>query len=1615
MRGKHGFHRSLRSAWRRYGVESLEDRCLLAGDLPWRASEPLGSLVYQTEAVGTLTNGADTYSLELASGQEFSARASTDPSLRLQLELLDGDGQQLAEAIAGEAGELVRLSTTTQSTGPWRLLVTPLAGSTGAYSLELFSGANLEQELPGAATNDEAAVAEDLSAHFQSLGETTATRAAIVGDGGDDWYRFSLSDGQRASLMLVSASNEPLTLYDAQGERLAMSALENDTYQVLRGFKDDTADEAYFIHVPAGAGEYHLVVIRDAVFEQEPNGGLAGAQLLSSDAQVLGHVSPWTEPWRESQLLLPDAVEQDALVGQAVATDGQRVLLGSPGANDATGAVLVYRFDTDRWVFEQQITAPDGGRQDDFGADVAIAGNQIVIGAPRDDEAGTSAGAAYVFRFDGEAWSFQQKLLADDGASNDRFGTAVSVVGNTIAVGAPQDDDLMIGLDIGSVYVYERNGSDWPQAARLRAPDTGQLDLFGTSVALGDGALLVGSPHDDEIATETGSAYVYMRSPEGWEFQQKLFAANGTRRSDFGQAVAWDGDTAIIGAPGRRGAGDDAGAAFVYQFDGQQWFEAQRLDSANSAAGDRFGESVAITGDTLVLGAAQHDEFADNAGAAYVYQRNGNSWESAQKLAALDASAEAQFGSSVAAAEGVLVAGAAGRPMRNPLPDENPATDDGVFTHVGAGYLFAVSSTPLPSSGSVAEIPLMQSAIDRFSFLANAGDELQIAAIAPAGGAGDTRNDLVPMIELLDVDGRLLARSAADPVDSRRGVLEHVVTEASEFYVRVQSANGLAGEYLLTLAGATTGERAFAFDFDETTPGPFASVASASSVVIAFEQALRLDSLSADDLSVDGQPATGLQVLDGRHVRFDLAAPLADGPHSVEVAAQALRNVSGEQNPGQVYMFFVDSFAPRILATSLEPDMVLESGVLTFTLTISQANPLIEDQRVPGLAIERGGVRLVGERSGEYDVRTLGVVELSENAATVRMTFRDLQVDTYTLTVVGGLDGVHDLAGNPLDGEIEGLPIPVGGSGDGVAGGDFVYQFSVATDAPMVTIVDAQAPPGGTATGVLRVENLQGVAAVDVDLAYDASRLRVSGGGFRLGSAAAGWSLAARIDEFAGMIFISLFDADLLTGDGGAFLEIDFQIDEAVPDGTDIPLDLVRVSINEGTIPANVTDSQVRVRIPSFRITATSVGTSGIEFDVDRPLDPATLSLLTGDAADAAPAIQLTGATVGDVRGSFLWNAVEQRLTFLRTGGPLAADDYHLKIPSHAAGILGVAGEILDGDADGLAGGDFVFDFVVGPSSARMLAAPDFARGARQSIVLGALAGIPIALDNAADVRKVEFRFEFDPELLNVNGASRNPSLPADWRITRFDEPDVGIVDFAMEGATPLSAGLQVLMQVLASVPADALAGAAHAIRLETVRVNEGEILAAGDAAIHVASFLGDVDGDGQYTGNDARQVGRVVAGLSRGFAAIAAIEPRLVGDVTGNGDLSSLDAALIARKAFGFDPVEIPDLPTMAAFSFDARTSSEQENAAIRLGPLPTPLQGPQKPDEASETQPNRPFVPFANQIDDATRAMRYDAVMAAATASDWTVPPDAETESRHEAGEDRPADEAFPSRIDV
>ncbi|HXG13293.1 MAG TPA: cohesin domain-containing protein [Gemmataceae bacterium] len=314
----------------------------------------------------------------------------------------------------------------------------------------------------------------------------------------------------------------------------------------------------------------------------------------------------------------------------------------------------------------------------------------------------------------------------------------------------------------------------------------------------------------------------------------------------------------------------------------------------------------------------------------------------------------------------------------------------------------------------------------------------------------------------------------------------------------------------------------------------------------------------------------------------------------------------------------------------------------------------------------------------------------------------------------------------------------------------------------------------------------------------------------------------------------------------------------------------------------------------------------------NQSIDPSDLNLYDAQGASLGPAdVTVVGSATGPVRGSLTVNAGRTAIAFLRTGGVLPPDTYTVTLRSAANGFKDAAGNLLDGNRDGMAGGDFVTTFVVSPSAARVVSVADFTRGPGQPVNVSASGGgLPLRISDGTNVSAIDLTLFYDPTLLSISGVQPGPGLPPGATATLDRSvPGVAVVTFRSPTA-PLGPGATEFALLTATVPDNAPYATKHFIEIGPLQVNGGAIPVLRDNGLHVVSYVGDTTGNGGYSSADALRALRVALGFDAGFGVYQLADPVLLADVTGNGRVNAADATRILQRALGMTPAEIPPLP---------------------------------------------------------------------------------------------------------
>ncbi len=351
---------------------------------------------------------------------------------------------------------------------------------------------------------------------------------------------------------------------------------------------------------------------------------------------------------------------------------------------------------------------------------------------------------------------------ASNAERKDRFANSLSISGDTLVVGAPLENSGASGINgdqsddsagnSGAVYVFRRKNSQWLQEAYIKSSNPESGDLFGEHVAIAGNTLVVSAKFEDSSATgvdgdqssndapDSGAVYVFSRTGTTWSQEAYLKAANTDARDEFGTSVAIENDIIVVGAMYEDSEGtnmfdnsaNSSGAVYIFERDTLQWRQSAYLKSSNIDPFDSFGEQVAISGTTIVVGArfessdattinGDQNNASDNSGAAYVFVRNANTWEQQAYLKASDSEIYANFGSAVDIDGDTIAVGA-------------PKHDHLILLNTGSAYIFQRNGSQWSQQAKLlASTPDEQ---DRFGDRVSLrGDRLLVAALNESSDA----------------------------------------------------------------------------------------------------------------------------------------------------------------------------------------------------------------------------------------------------------------------------------------------------------------------------------------------------------------------------------------------------------------------------------------------------------------------------------------------------------------------------------------------------------------------------------------------------------------------------------------------------------------------------------------------------------------------------------------------------------------------------------------------------------------------------------------------------------------------------------------------------------------
>jgi hypothetical protein len=319
-------------------------------------------------------------------------------------------------------------------------------------------------------------------------------------------------------------------------------------------------------------------------------------------------------PSCDSAKLFASDASVGAHFGEALAADGFRLLVGSPGKHETA---YVYERDSSGWRETARLEADGYLHDNDLGRAVGLSGDAAILGGPHYDTPlegdDCDGGVVMIYEASANAW---HEVFVHHGECDDQLGTSVAIDGALAAAGSPYRY---------RVLVFERGTTGWSVTAELTPPD-GFPPGFGEAVDVEGDRIAVGAPGD---ASSPGCVYVFARSGSGWAFEQKLEASDGRAGDELGKAVVLEAGWLLAGMPGRDATANplfEHGEVRVWSRGSGTWQSEGALETPVLPSGARFGSAIAGQGPYCVVG-------APGAQRAFLYDRRGSSWIGMQGLA----------------------------------------------------------------------------------------------------------------------------------------------------------------------------------------------------------------------------------------------------------------------------------------------------------------------------------------------------------------------------------------------------------------------------------------------------------------------------------------------------------------------------------------------------------------------------------------------------------------------------------------------------------------------------------------------------------------------------------------------------------------------------------------------------------------------------------------------------------------------------------------------------------------------------------------------------------------------------------------------------------------------
>jgi len=335
----------------------------------------------------------------------------------------------------------------------------------------------------------------------------------------------------------------------------------------------------------------------------------------------------FAQPISEFSTLVPSDGEDMDLFGEEIALSGDYAFITAKG-DRTKGSVYVFKFESETWTKVQKFSPDANDNGAGYGNAVSITEDYAIVGFAGDDEFANNSGSAIVYKNNNGTWEFDQKLLPDTGVYNDRFGYSVDVFGNYALVGVPYESG---NGNFGAAYIYLKTSNGWELQQRIIASSSSFADYFGLSVAITEDYAFIGAPSVDHVATNSGIVYVFKRTNNTWTEVAILSPSDAGIGYNFGFDIDVSGQSLAISAADAGVTGAYYGFVYLYELQNGNWVETQKLEASDKEDGDEFGASVSLSCHYLLVGARYNEEGGFNNGAAYFFKKVDNNWTQTSK------------------------------------------------------------------------------------------------------------------------------------------------------------------------------------------------------------------------------------------------------------------------------------------------------------------------------------------------------------------------------------------------------------------------------------------------------------------------------------------------------------------------------------------------------------------------------------------------------------------------------------------------------------------------------------------------------------------------------------------------------------------------------------------------------------------------------------------------------------------------------------------------------------------------------------------------------------------------------------------------------------------------